>query len=204
MKFKHGKHKMLCAVLFFAIFISSGHTAFAAEIQTVVTLPIRQIFEVEGMYSPDALNASYRLSTTQAQAPMPQQAKTKTYDFSITGKEEVYELFLTYTKAGIYTYRLEQLSKDKDGYTYDRSVYDITVYIKNGPDGSLLSEIVVQNSDKEKCEGLVYRNKYKGKNQTDVETGDESSLLLWELMTIGSGCVLLYGYYRKKAKGNKA
>lgn len=204
MKVKHGKHKMLCAVLFLSMFMSSSLMAFAAEAQTEVTLPVQQVFEIENTSTQSVdLSGSYRLSTTQAQAPMPQGASDKVYDFSITGKTKTYELLFTYTKAGVYSYRLQQLSTDKEGYTYDRNVYDITVYVKNGDNGDLISEIIVENADKEKCESLLFKNTYKGKNQSNVNTSDSTKMLLWELLMMGTTGMLLYGLYRIKTKINE-
>ncbi len=69
---------------------------------------------------------------------------------------------LTFTEAGIYTYRIREVNDGKAGYTYDGTVYDVTVTVVD-QDGSLKAEVSVSDSAGSPTNNVIFNNKYKPK-----------------------------------------
>lgn len=69
---------------------------------------------------------------------------------------------LSFDKADTYTYRVHVVDKDTDRVTYDKSVYDVSVYIFELDDGSMRSAVIAEvsggSSDEGKPDKLVFNN----------------------------------------------
>lgn len=60
--------------------------------------------------------------------------------FSMEGNEET-SLTFTFSYAGIYSFSIGKMKESTPDFTLDASVYDITLYVKNGSDGLLVTAV---------------------------------------------------------------
>ena len=115
---------------------------------------------------------SYVLEATSAGAPMPTGAQGDTWGFTLVGSQST-EVRIPCAVAGIYTYRVYQdTSAGLAGYTYDGTVYSVTVYVRTLSDGSLAAEVVARAPSGKKPDVLSFASSYKGQTAGgDTETG---------------------------------
>lgn len=144
MKLKNIKENIILAMLLLSLMILSGGTVYASG----------NTLEVQNMAS-ETLNqtGTYELTASSQDSPMPEHSENGTYMFSIDGASNDIVIPLTYVHGGVYEYKLWQTTTDAKNYSYDRTSYTITVYIKNGEVGQLIPEVIIEN-------GMQY---YKGK-----------------------------------------
>lgn len=114
------------------------------------------------------------------------------------------------TSPGIYRYEAYQIVEEsREGYQYDSSHYTIDVYVKNAADSGLAAEIVIQNEKEEKCESIVFTNRFEAHTGTDqpeggkgqsaanpAKTGDNTNIDLWSFLIAVSGmCAVILIIY---------
>lgn len=144
----------------------------AEESQVVVPLTVKQTFDttLESLSSP----CTYELRALDGGEP---------YSFSLSGKEAEITIPLTYDHAGTYRYQLQQTTPEKEHYTYDRSVYDITVYIVNEKDNTLVPQVIASKHSSHKTDELIFTNHVSVQErpnipETGVKTSPEGYILL--------------------------
>lgn len=122
---------------------------------------------------------------------------------SITIKGEGTQSFgdIVYTTVGDYRYTLSETKGDAVGYTYDNTVYDITVQVTTDDSGNLSAAVYMAKDGSDgKSAKAIFTNNYDapdpvvthtpGTNNEDpsndsnknvgyVDTGDNSNLSLW-------------------------
>jgi pilin isopeptide linkage protein len=88
--------------------------------------------QITGDETTEDADVTFVLTADDAAAPMP---KSDTVTIHGTGEAEFDEI--TYTSAGTYTYTITEKDEQLPGYTYDPSVYHLTVIVATQADGSL-------------------------------------------------------------------
>ncbi len=206
-------------VLLFACFlIWAGLPAYAAGAGEVsVSLPVQQemtVTQAEDEAVDEAF--TYCLTADGEDVPMPQGSEGNVYTFVMNGSETATCGPITYHHGGVYHYTLTQQTEQKEEhYTYDTSVYNVTVYVKNIEDGALTAQIVMENANGEKVNEASFSNSFTGtpkptpqppkKPAKIPKTGDPVNITLWYIMLAVSAGIaaILLGLKRKLAKSEK-
>lgn len=193
--------------LLFAFIFSSGSVVYARQAPSTAILPIIQKFTVNSaQYDSVDKQCSYELVSLDTDSPMPEGSVSGRYHFTLDGSGQQ-KLSVTYTHGGVYQYRLRQATADADRYHYDRHIYTIYVYVENGQNGALTTQVIAENEQKEKCESISFENSYTGKNspgtQTTenqnpsggrghVKTGDHATIAvwIWMLLIVAAGIAM--------------
>lgn len=198
---RKNKCRFVLAVLLFGFLCFPAHEVRAALKAAEVPLTVKQIFEVKNSEKEVNLTGDYEIRSLDTDAPMPEERNGDSYSFSLNGRQAEKTVYLKYTRAGIYHYQLLQTTKDKESYQYDRSCYDITVYIENGKDGQLVPQVTAEKEDGKKYADLQFRNvcsrKTPGSSKPlkpggsegiskPVKTGDQSNVTVYVLTAAGA------------------
>jgi pilin isopeptide linkage protein len=144
---------MLCAVTVLVMVMIAGlmapMVAYAAD--NPLSFTIEQT-------SPSADVAfKYRLKSLEPDTPMPPGSTETGYTFTITGTGSKEIGPLNYGRQGVYRYELYQvIDAEKTGWTYDKRVYTIKVYVSE----ELTVSLVVINVDGTKEDEIRFENKY--------------------------------------------
>ncbi len=196
MKQKNIKRKVILTILLLNLIIVSGDIVRASKNEVKVFLPVQQIFELKSKRE-DNLNliGTYELNGLNNVTPMPEGSNENDgYTFTMDGENDENEIPILFDRGGIYQYRLWQTTKDRENYIYDRSSYIITVYIKNGADDQLSSEVIVENGSGKKCQEISFKNSYKENSKTQtkdpVQTDGHRHMEIW-LMFWASAVLLV-------------
>jgi pilin isopeptide linkage protein len=104
---------------------------FAADL-TTASVKFQVMSQITGDETTEDADVTFVLTADDAAAPMP---KSDTVTIHGTGEAEFDEI--TYTSAGTYTYTITEKDEQLPGYTYDPSVYHLTVIVATQADGSL-------------------------------------------------------------------
>lgn len=134
-----------------------------AEETISARLSVNQTFRVTGSTVSNVGDIfEYNLTAMTEEAPMPAGSTQERYQFSIRGNQSMEIEPMTYSNTGIYEYRLELvIGSEKRGYTYDKEVYFITVYVKNTENDGLVTEIVAKNRAGDKVGSLNFESTYQ-------------------------------------------
>ena len=95
---------------------------------------------------------SFRLEAITQGAPMPANATV-----SNNGSGGFTFGKITYAKAGVYRYRLYEVSSNDSRYDFDKSVYTVTVTVTDNSVGKLSAEVALEKNDLAANE-IVFRN----------------------------------------------
>lgn len=220
------KKHFIIPMLAMVVFMLSSATAYASSDNAVVRVPVKQILTVNQGTIPGGGDVFYyKLTPQQEDNPMPEGSKDGVYSFSMKDTQEGTLQEISYDKIGDYEYRIEQtITEEKQGYGYDRKVYTILVSIRNREESGLYADLILKNEAGEKVDAASFANTYTGKkitgstgtngtspnyttpstqNRPLVKTGDETKLLLFAAMFLGSFLVLtIVAGIRKKEKSN--
>ena len=60
-----------------------------------------------------------------------------------------------------YHYTVSEVDDHKDGYSYDSTIYDVTVYVRDNGEGKLIPEVTIHKNDEEKA--------YEGEGMLNVQ-----------------------------------
>jgi len=117
---------------------------------------------------------------------------------------------LSFDQEGTYTYTISEIKGSVNGYTYDESVYTLT--IKVGRQGD---KLVVTSAEYTKnrnvADKVIFQNAYNGRKDsgnkpgpTPPRTGDSSNVLLWLtiMLTSGIAFVCLTAFRKRFSKSN--
>ncbi len=198
---KKRKSFLLLGILLFSFLFFPANRVSASIPVVEVPLTVKQSFEMKNAKQEVNLTGTYELHALDKNVPMPEQSNAGIYTFVLKGEQAETTMSLRYSHAGIYRYQLLQKAKNNESYQYDKTCYDITVYIKNGDAGQLIPQVVVENGDGKKCGELHFQNRYQGKAaEAPVKTGDQTNI--WFYMCIGTGAlfVMIAVSYLKKRK----
>lgn len=187
----------------------------AAGTVTEIALTVKQNFENKSNRQDGDFTGTYELHASEDHAPMPGSRDGKSYLFSLKGEEAEIKLHFSYKQTGTYHYQLIQTTKEKKGYGYDRSCYQITVSIQKGQGNQGIPQIVVEKEDGKKYGELSFLNTYEGSGEEDpkepgpgegtgerepVKTGDQSKLWYYGVLGIGAWVMMgLVCFLKKQA-----
>ena len=135
--------------------------------------------------------------------PMPEGSVDGAYSLTITGEDTENFPTITYDRVGIYTYTVYQVAGTNQKCTYDDTVYSLTVTISNKEDYSGLeaTAVLYPDSGGDKLPGAEFANKYKVDPPSDTpKTGDESSPLLYAVLTAVSMGMIVTLFLTRKSK----
>lgn len=118
---------------------------------------------------------------------------------------------IQFDTVGIYKYTITQKSGTNKKCTYDKTVYQVEVYITNNEDMTGLEYAVVVykqidkkdntddgQTDLKKVDEILFTNKYKVQSSGTPKTGDESSPMLYGvLIALGLGILLALFFTRR-------
>jgi pilin isopeptide linkage protein len=138
--------------------------------------------------------------TAQKQAPMPRGFQGGSKTIAITGAGQAAFGEITYTKPGTYRYRMTEQNSGVKGWTYDDSVYSLTVTITEKDGRLTATQKLTRNGAAAKK--AVFTNSCKADKATEPEnpedpdkpksppTGDTGDVGLWLLLLLLSGGLL--------------
>lgn len=95
---------------------------------------------------------SFKLEAVTQGAPMPASAIVKN---NATGEIVFGEI--TFTKSGIYNYKLTEVKGTDSRFDYDESVYDVTITVTDNSEGRLFANVALKKDNMDSSE-IVFRN----------------------------------------------
>lgn len=168
MRFVFSRLKRIIAGMAVILLVTVQTTASAAQYPTVkAEIPVSQTFtnnsgeNVNGTFT-------YRI-TADKDNPVVEGMTDDT--ISIEGNKEI-SIEIVFDRVGVYKYEIKQEFANKLGYTYDSSVYTVTVYVRNDGDDGLKTDVFIQNPDGEKLNKLEFINSYQKQEATTGEPTD--------------------------------
>lgn len=210
---RKSKQILILAALLFSFLCFPVNQVFASQNMAEVSLKVKQKFIVKNPVKEMEFTGNYEFCALDQEAPIPENAKDGIYSFSLNGEQAETKLSLKYARAGVYRYQLKQTTEDKDKYQYDKSCYEITVYVKNGENGEFITQVIAEKGDGKKSGELEFQNSYQGNPSEPskpsdlskpgtpgkpVKTGDTTPIMLY--VFIAAGALLLIGaliWFRK-------
>ena len=109
-------------------------------------------------------------------------------DSAILYTSGIFEWQMQFKSPGDYVYRIFQKELDKENWSIDKSVYEVTVRVTNSETGELESQVwAVKNESESKTDKIEFIN---SKNQPagNVPTFDKNNIALWCLIA-GMGII---------------
>jgi len=165
--------------------------SFAKTTQVEAVLTIGQEFTVENGKKPSiGTEFDYKLIPLESGLPMPEGINPEgEYHFKLDGTEQTV-IKISYDQVGLYQYRVEPIiEKEYTGYTYDKTVYAVNVYVKNLEEG-LTVTVIGTNQENEKVGEILYKNSYAAKGiGGNLQTGDTS--MVYQYVVVCSISLLL-------------
>lgn len=174
--------------------------AYAAELPGV-SVPVT--ISLSGTLPYPAEDYMVVLKADDVDYPMPNGSVDGAYSLTITGEDTENFPTITYDRVGVYTYKVYQVAGRNQKCTYDDTVYSLTVTITNKEDYSGLeaTAVLYPDSDGDKLPGAEFANKYKVDPPSDTpKTGDESSPLLYAVLSVVSMGVIVTLFLTRKSK----
>lgn len=157
--------KILVSALILAVLAATmiSVTAFAGERSVSVNIPVN--VSVSGSSIPDGTEYKLVIETTE-NAPLPENSTIIVKDGGDASFGPI-----VYTQPDDYHYTIYQSSEAKDNFTYDDTVYNVTVQIVNNDEGGLSANVVAGiQGFAEKTAAIQFANTYTAPN-TGGNTG---------------------------------
>lgn len=142
---------------------------------------------------------TFYLKADNASYPMPEGSTSGVRVVTLTGAGSVDFGNITYTQAGTYTYTVYEKAGSSSGYTYDATVYHMTVVVTE-TSGKLSATRTITNASGAVQAGLVFTNAYD--TPDGPKTGDESKAYLWWIL-IALGLICLVAAFLPGKKNKK-
>lgn len=188
---------LTCILLMLTLLALPGK-AFAEERECTVTIPTS--VEVSGTSAPSDTEFEVVLTSLDTGAPMPEKSNG-----TVQGSGQIVLGPMTYTVPGDYHYSISQKVGNAANYTYDTSVYSVTVRVVNSEDGGLAAEVwAFKDGGSNKVEEITFSNEYKAPEEPKVpedpkkpvvttapQTGDMANVNLFIGLLAASALVLV-------------
>lgn len=155
-----------------AAFASSGPiwVSIPVQVQTTGNVPSGMTYQIE-------------LARKTQGAPMPERAEgADRFVLTANAGEAAWFERLAYSVPGDYEYQITQTTQDRSNFTFDRSVYRVTVHIFNGTDGGFESGLSVEKDGEDgqtkpgaKAEAILFANRYSRSSGGGGHSGGGSS-----------------------------
>lgn len=161
-----------------------------------------------------AAQFSFLLSAADENMPMPGGQSGGSYSFTINGSGKISLPAISYSKAGKYTYTVTEENTAQAGYTYDTSVYTVTVNVEKQSDEIKVSSVdISMKTDGKTYDGLseiVFTNAYtpSGGSGDIPKMSDSAPIeLYWTLLAVSAvgfvGCCVFLILKRNKTRYGK-
>ena len=125
----------------------------AAEYKCEATLPVE--VREEGSDIPQGTEYTVRIKALD-EAPIPEEDRV-----TITGEGKAELGPITYTVPEDYCYEVWQEADDRDHFTFDDTVYTVTVRVTNTQEGGLEAQIwAIREGEEAKSDEIVFENRY--------------------------------------------
>ena len=163
----------------------------AAEYKCEATLPVE--VREEGSDIPQGTEYTVRIKALD-DAPTPEKDSV-----TMTGEGKAKLGPITYTVPEDYCYEVWQEADDRDHFTFDDTVYTVTVRVTNTQEGGLEAQIWAIKEGEEAKSEIVFENRYHKPSKPWYPGEDEEEVALWT-STAGIGAVLLAAVLLKRRK----
>lgn len=187
------KKILLCILM---IFIFSSFTVYAGNVATTVNLEVNNVIIGDAPHEKETF--IYLLKAKDSENPMP-----KTNEISIDGRGTASFDKIKFTSPGLYEYQVVQNKGTNKDYTYDETIYEVSIYIKSDDKAIFTPIIKIYKNDSElKSEAISFENNYTDPNKNLPQTGDNNNIgYLISLMFIS--LVIIYFLYKKLTNTSK-
>lgn len=186
------KNQRICAYLLFlslAIVLLFPGQVRAEEKSCTVSIPAETV--VSGESAPTGTEFELVLEAADEETPMPETA-----DIKVKDSEKVSFGPITYTVPEDYQYLVYQKAGTAKNYTYDKTVYTVTVRVLNAEDGGLTAEIwAVKDGSLKKTDHIVFQNDYKALTDPadpTVKTGDTGEAYVWSIFFAAAFAAVIF------------
>lgn len=200
-------NKTLFSVLLILLLFSKN-TMQTFAMETSFRLPVETVLEGDKPVNPETFVIRMRALTDDA--PMPEQAKDRQAVLEISGSGKKEFPPIKFIQPGVYQYEITQQEGNGQYYTYDTSVYLVTVYCTADSDHGLETTVVALEQGKEeiKKEAVRFINRYevpKAPSEPDrpVKTGDNAPVERALGSLLVSGCMILFFVAKKHGDKKK-
>ncbi|MCL2152349.1 MAG: VCBS domain-containing protein [Oscillospiraceae bacterium] len=148
-------NRTVCSIMVFMIVLIAVTPMATRAADGLLYLTVRQVYSASSNTVDETFD--YRLRPLSPSNPMPSGSTATGYSFSITGNNSTTIGPLNYSRQDDYDYEVFQvIGTEKPGYTYDKKVYTIKVYVEE----SLDVYVTVSNVDSAKADEIVFENGY--------------------------------------------
>ena len=104
-------------------------------------------------------------------------------------------IFFNQDQLGEYHYKMYELSDNNEAYTYDKTVYLLTVTVTDNGDGTLTTATSVlkeNGSDDDSVQSIKFVNQYHTQTKPSIpDTGDHSSIFYYGLLALLSAIIFI-------------
>lgn len=180
-----------------------------ASYHTSAIIQIEQKFENKRKDVNPSDTFEYILKASDAETPMPAGSTSDGMSFVMDGNE-IKELSIEFDSIGVYSYTVQQIITNQDGYTLDDEIYTIRIDVVNDNGGLKAKVRLPINQNGEKESSITFTNSFYKEdtlNDSDkpINTGDTSQMYMWTSITTFSlsGLLLLIYMEYKLNKGGK-
>lgn len=165
----------------------------------VVDPPVEK--KISGDRPAHASSFSFNMEADNVNFPMPEGSEDGKKSVTIQGEGAVDFGNITYTQAGVYTYKIHERQESLKGYTFDKTIYTMTVTVTDNK-GTLEAERVINVLDGKKADKAVFTNQYKSPSdgKDPPKTGDDSNMTLYAVIAAVSAVGIAFLIYAKKNK----
>lgn len=145
---------VLCTAMF-------APAAFADPAGETLKLPVTVELERELSYKNDH---QITIEALDDNCPMPDGSADGKYTMTITGADTKEFPDITFTRVGIFNYKVTQKDLQKEGWTFDDSVYTVVVTVTTDGQGNKTMTVALHKEGvDEKPEKVLFTNKYTAK-----------------------------------------
>lgn len=142
---------------------------------------------------------TFRFASDSTAAPMPDGSSGGVKTFSRVGPGQAEAGTITFTEPGDYSYTISEVNGEVSGYTYDKTVYTMTVKVTE-ENGQLQKFTQFVKADGTAVSAMSFTNTFKS-NSIIPQTGDTTNLILWiVLLAVSSAAVITVAIWKKKKK----
>lgn len=134
----------------------------------VVDIPVTKI--VTGSQAPTDAAFRFELKAADAASPMPSDSKDGVRELTVSGAGTYSFGNIAYGAIGTYRYTCREINTGVRNFTYDDTVYDITVDVTGEDADSLKASATVMRGN-EGVDGVVFTNKYTPEETGKTEEG---------------------------------
>ncbi|WP_177159556.1 Spy0128 family protein [Granulicatella balaenopterae] len=173
-----------------------------------VVLNVGQQFDtLSNTYKDEDLKGEYCILAKDNSYPLPENMKGGKFNFELQGKNHNRKLEFVFEQEGLYEYTIEQISLERQNYSFDKKVYNIFIDVERLGE-KLVAQVIVKNNLNEKVTNLIFNNSYNNEkavfSKADKlpKTGIATNTKLFGIIFLGFGGILfIVNYAHTKRRG---